>query len=429
MNPSEKPVPSVRDDRAGSSRRESTPPSSPGLATDLRQRPLCVDLDGTLLRTDSAQERFLIFLKRCFWRTWMLPFWLWRGRAHLKHMLASHTTLAVDRLPLSEEFLAFLRAEKAAGRRLILATGADEHTARAVADHLGLFDQVLATDSEINLTAERKRRRLVESFGEKGFDYAGNSKADLPVWGSAGEAILVNASTRLEGAARDRANVTRVFHRPPFRATTWLRLVRVQQWPKNLLLLLPVITGHELMHPAILGSAALGILAFCLCDSSVYIVSDLHDIEADRQHPSKRDRPFASGQVPVSMGVVLAPILLALGVTCAWWLPRVFLAYLAIYYLSSTLYSWSLKKIVWLGTFVLAGVYTIRILAGHGATGIAYSSWLLGFSVFLFLSLALVKRYVELQQFQAVGNRNLTGASRPRSAIKPGILKLVNWLL
>ena len=189
-----------------------------------------------------------------------------------------------------------------------------------------------------------------------------------------------------------------MFERAATGWSIWKRVLRVHQWPKNILLLVPAITGHRLAEPEILLHIALGIVAFCFCASSVYVVNDLHDLEADRRHRTKRDRPMASGRFPLSAGLLLAPVLLALGVLCGLWLPPMFLTYLTLYYLSSTVYSWTLKKVVLLDVFVLAGLYTLRILAGHGATGIGYSNWLLGFSVFTFLSLALLKRYIELHR-------------------------------
>jgi 4-hydroxybenzoate polyprenyltransferase len=189
----------------------------------------------------------------------------------------------------------------------------------------------------------------------------------------------------------------------------WLRTLRVHQWAKNILIFLPIVAGHKLMDAGVMGQGLLAMASFCLCASSVYIVNDLLDLEADRSHGTKCRRPFAAGDVPASHGLIAAPLLLAGGIACGWFLPPMFLLYLAAYYFVSMLYSWVLKKEALLDVFALASLYTIRVLAGHGATGIRYSSWLLGFSMFLFLSLALLKRYIELHRLRQAGGEASTG--------------------
>ena len=373
------------------------------------ERPLCVDLDGTLLRIDTLHERLLALLLHQPWEAWRLPFWLLKGKAHFKCQLARRTHLAFATLPVSEEFLQFLRAEHAHGRKLILVTGSDAETARRIAERFPIFSEVLATEGEINLIGSRKQARLVEKFGVKGFDYAGNSGVDVPIWRAAKECIIVNAGAGLQGHVRREAESIRVFGG----RTEWFgllrRVLRVHQWPKNVLLLVPVITGHKLGEPLVLKQIALGIVAFCLCASSVYILNDLHDLEADRLHRTKRNRPFAAGEISVAAGLMLAPLLLVLAFLSSLWLPQPFLAYLGTYCVGAALYSWWLKRVVMLDVLLLAGLYTLRILAGHGATGIAYSSWLLGFSLFSFLSLALLKRYIELHRLDPAQGGDVAG--------------------
>jgi 4-hydroxybenzoate polyprenyltransferase len=272
-----------------------------------------------------------------------------------------------------------------------------------------MFDEVLSTDDRTNLTSHRKSRRLVGGFGEKGFDYAGNSNADLAVWASAKEAILVNASGGVRRRAEQRASVTRVFRPSASVYAGVIRASRPHQWLKNVLLFVPVVTGHKLGDFAVLLNASIGILAFCLCASSVYLVNDLYDLDSDREHPKKRFRPFASGQTPIAAGLLLAPALLVAGLILSFLLPLFFQIYLVIYCVASTLYSCLLKKIVLVDVYALAGLYTLRLLAGHAATGIAYSSWLLGFSMFLFLSLALLKRYIELRRLSQTPGARMAG--------------------
>ena len=383
--------------------RSDPDPGAPG------EPPLCVDLDGTLLPVDTLQERVLEFLRRRWWQAWRLPLWLLHGKAHFKQHVAAHTTLDVTGLPATPELVELLQQEKSRGRRILLVTGADAITARQVAARFPFFDEVLSTTGATNLTGDDKLALLVERFGERGFDYAGNSAVDRSIWRAARECILVNASASLQRVVKAESNVVSVLGQHPGGLNALRRVLRIQQWPKNILLVVPAITGHKIGDPDILGRVALGMGAFCLCASSVYVVNDLHDLAADRAHRTKRTRPFAAGQFPLGTGLALAPVLLALAFFCAAWLPPMFAVYLGIYYFASTIYSWALKKIVLLDVFVLAGLYTLRILAGHGATGIGYSNWLLGFSLFTFLSLALLKRYIELHRANATENEGLVG--------------------
>src|SRR5205814_10664015 len=217
----------------------------------------------------------------------------------------------------------------------VLATAADEKTARQVAGHFRIFTDVIATDGEENVKGPRKLAKLLEKFGEKGFDYAGNSEADLPIWRAASEAILVNASRGLQARVRGQARVTHVFDDRIDWFTRWRKVFRVHQWPKNLLLFVPVISGHKLHELDILLRLALGLIAFCLCASSGYIINDIHDLEADRAHRTKRFRCLAAGQVPIRVGLIWSLVLFAAGSACALFLPRMFTVYLGVYFLTS----------------------------------------------------------------------------------------------
>jgi 4-hydroxybenzoate polyprenyltransferase len=194
-----------------------------------------------------------------------------------------------------------------------------------------------------------------------------------------------------------------------FSPSAWFRALRLHQWSKNLLVLTPVIAGHKLGDPAVLLRATLGMAAFCFCASGVYVVNDLVDLKSDRAHPAKCRRPFAAGELSITQGLCAALLLFVVSFVCGLFLPWMFLFYLAVYCVASTLYSFLIKKLMLLDVFALAGLYTLRILAGHGATGIRYSSWLLGFSMFLFLSLALLKRYIELHRVNLTGRTSALG--------------------
>ena len=403
--------------------RDSRIGSDSGAVGASTSRPICVDMDGTLLRTDSLVECCAALLRRSPWKIIQVPFWLLRGRAFLKRQLASQAPVDVDGLPCHDELLDYLRNEANAGRRIILATGADASIGEQVAARFGIFHEVLASDGTLNLTGKRKAALLVERYGRGGFDYAGNSNADLAVWREARGRIVVSSSSGLERRVRELGGALTTFKGSGNIASGVFRALRMHQWAKNALLFVPVLAGHRLTDRSILFQVFFAVVAFCLCASSVYVANDLHDLESDRDHPLKRFRPFASGQVPLIIGFGLVPMLAFAGLLCGIACPPQFLVYLGLYLFISTAYSWALKQVVLLDVFVLAGLYTLRILAGHGATGIPYSSWLLGFSMFLFLSLALLKRYIELRRLASQGTERASGRDY-QAGDAPGIYSL-----
>ena len=360
------------------------------------QVPLVVDLDGTLLRTNTLVESLLVLARTHPLGLLRVPLWLARGRAHLKARLAALAMPDADTLPLNRELLEYLRAQKHGGRRLILATGADVRIAHAVADGLNLFDAVMASDGAINLTGERKRERLLRQFGQDGFDYIGNGAPDLPVWAAARHGLVVSPSPRVAEAAHGVTRVERVFvqDRPGLRG--WLHAMRTHHWLKNLLLLVPLLAAHRLYEAAMLTQALLGALCFCLAASGVYLLNDLLDLDADRRHPHKRQRLLASGRLPVGQALVLVPCLWLAAALPATRMAPPFMAALAAYVVLMLAYSLRLKDIVIVDAFALAMGYTLRILAGGLATGIDVSRWLLVCSAALFFGLALLKRYAEL---------------------------------
>jgi 4-hydroxybenzoate polyprenyltransferase len=356
-----------------------------------------VDLDGTLIRSDMLWESLVRLLRINPLRLALVPFWWMRGRAHLKQQIARRVAVDVATLPYNEPFLAYLRQAKKEGRPLILATASDRAMANQVARHIGLFDEVLASDGQTNLRASAKRIALTEKFGERGFDYAGNSSVDLAVWEGTREAVVVNASNGLARRAAQQTKVGPVF---PAAGSMWQSLfksLRPHQWIKNLIVLVPLITSHQLGNASLLSSAIWTFLALCLCASGVYVLNDLLDLEADRHHPTKRARPLATGDLPLPVGLALFPVLLIASGVIASQLSGALTGILALYIITTSLYSWQLKRVPLLDVFVLAGLYTLRLIAGHVVTGVAYSAWLLVFSMFIFLSLALLKRFRELQ--------------------------------
>ncbi len=372
--------------------------------------PLVVDLDGTLVLTDLLHESAVSAVARApLAALRALPALLRGDRASLKRRLAEAGPVDAESLPLRVELVELLRGEKAKGRRLVLATAADGLLARPVAERVGLFDEVLASDGARNLGGEEKRKTLVERYGEKGFDYAADRRADLPVFRSARSAILVGPGVRLR-AEVERAGTPVVAALPgrPARAGTLLSALRVRQWVKNLLVFVPLVTGH-VFEPSVLVAGGLAFVALSLLASAVYVLNDLGDLEADRQHHSKRRRPLASGDLSIRAGLALVPLLLALSLAAALALAPGARILLAVYLATTTLYTLFLKRKVLVDVFTLAFLYTLRVLLGGAATGVPVSPWLLAFSVFLFLSLAFVKRASELLALKELGRDGAAG--------------------
>jgi len=371
--------------------------------------PLCVDLDGTLLRTDMLHESVLHWVRRNPLALARIPFLLRAGKARLKSHAASNHDFAPDSLPYNAEFLAWLRDQHAQGRKLVLCTASDIRFARDIAAHLGIFDEVLASDGATNLSGTVKARVLVERFGEKGFDYAGNASADLHVWNVARRAIVVDAPPHVRDKARAATELEISFSGSYNSGRTWLKALRPHQWLKNLLIFVPILAAHRIDEPNLLPTLLLAFAAFCLCSSSVYICNDLLDLESDRRHPRKKHRAFAAGILPVWQGVLIAPVLLGLGLFLGLLVDGTLWQWLTGYVVLTTLYSFGLKRIVLVDCLTLALLYTIRILAGAAAIQMDMSFWLLAFSIFLFLSLAFIKRYAELQVHQQAGNDKAHG--------------------
>jgi 4-hydroxybenzoate polyprenyltransferase len=359
-----------------------------------------VDLDGTLILSDLLLESMLLLIKRNPLYLLRIPGWLLRGKAALKAEIAARVSVNPAALPYNREFIEWLRSERAAGRSLWLCTAAHERLAQGVAEHLGLFEGVIASDASTNLAGERKAARLVERFGERGFDYCGNERRDLAIWRHANGAIVIRGGASLERDAARNAPVLRSFPARGNALRAAFRALRPHQWAKNALILVPLLAAHVAGNPRALTAGLFAVAAFCLCASSVYILNDLLDLEADRAHQRKSRRPFAAGDLSILTGLVLAPILLGSAVALAVFLPAKFQLVFATYYLLTLAYSFALKGRVLIDAMTLAGLYTLRIIAGAAAVAVALSFWLLLFSIFLFLSLAFVKRFAELDSLR-----------------------------
>lgn len=368
------------------------------------QVPLCVDLDGTLVATDTLWEGAISILLRNPLMVFHLALWLFKGKAELKHQVATRSKRLAQDWPYRDEVIARLKAEKEKGRSLVLVTGAAAPVAMAAVEHLGIFNEVLHSSRDNNLTRHRKRDLLVERFGAGGFDYIGNSKDDIDVFDAARTAIVVAPDRHALKWQTDHG--AELIDTGPSNGWASLKTTRMHQWAKNVLIAVPMVLNHDIANWDIVLRTVIAFFAFSFLASAVYIINDLSDLQNDRAHPKKRMRPLASGQLSIPRALAIALGLTVCSILLSTLLPAQFMLVLGFYGLSTTAYTFILKRKLLVDVFTLAGLYTVRIIAGSVATGADLSFWLLAFSIFFFLSLALVKRYVELNEFglNEVGN-------------------------
>ena len=369
--------------------------SSHAVAADL---PLCMDLDGTLVRTDTLWEALINILRRNPLQLFGLLICLWRGKAFFKQRAAELANIDVSTLPYRPELVAFLRLERGRSRRIVLATGTDQLLADQVGDYLGVFDQVIGSNGVVNLTGSEKRDELVKRFGEKGFVYVGDSNRDIPVWRQAAEGIAVGHDA--SWTKRLRARGIRVSTSLPavnLDPHAVMQILRPHHWLKNVLVFVPILLANQVLNWQAWLLGALAAAAISLAASGMYVWNDILDLESDRRHPVKRSRPLASGTLPISAALALVPLLLGAGMLLAWLLPPGCVLLIASYAGLSLLYSLHLKQVAILDVIFLASLYCFRIFLGGAATGIPISKWTMLFGLFLFTSLAFLKRFTELQ--------------------------------
>ncbi len=370
--------------------------------------PLVVDLDGTLTPTDTLAESVVLLVRRGLRQALAIPAWLLGGKAAFKAKVASAAGLRAQELPYREELVEYLRAERARGRRIVLATAADRSVAQAVATHLDVFDAVIASDGKRNLKGAAKLEAIREGVGAS-FVYAGDSRADLPIWKQAAAAILVGAPSRVAREVRRSTPIEKEFGGGGAGVKTWLGALRMHQWLKNLLIFIPLLTSFAFVEPQAVIAASLSFIAFSIAASGTYLLNDLLDLESDRTHPRKRNRALASAKIPIVTGAATAAVLLAGALLLASMLATGFLLTLLLYLALTAVYSTVLKRHILMDVLALAMLYTLRIIAGAAAIGVATSSWILAFSVFFFFSLALVKRCSELVQLERAGQTETRG--------------------
>ena len=358
-------------------------------------RPLVVDLDGTLLNSDLLVESMSALVASSPERALRACWKIRDGKAALKAGVAACVDLDLDLLPWNEAVVSYLLGQHARGRRLYLASASDRRWVEAVAGKFRCFEGIFASDGRRNLSGAAKAAVLTEAFGASGFDYLGNARVDIPVWQAAGRPMVANASAGTMRRVRALWPDAEVIKSPKPSLRQYLRAIRPHHWLKNLLVFLPALTAHTLT-PAVLGACLLTFLSFSLCASSVYLLNDLIDLERDRNHPTKRLRPFASGRIPILHGFVLTPALLGLAALSGLAVSAKFLGVLAVYYALTLAYSLFLKRQMMLDAVTLACLYGMRLVGGAVAADVPLSAWLGAFSIFFFMSLALVKRTTEL---------------------------------
>jgi 4-hydroxybenzoate polyprenyltransferase/phosphoserine phosphatase len=377
---------------------------------------LCVDMDRTLVTTDTLIESLTRLLRRNPALIFVLPWWLLRGRAHLKEQVALRAGLDAALLPYNPEVLGFLREEQLRGRRIVLATASDRRIAAAVAAHLRFFSDVFASDGKANLKGSAKADALVRRYGARGYVYVGDGWADLPVWRNSAGAVVVGGSPELLARIAQTTPVIRCLGTTaPGVASTLLRLARPHHWVKNLLLLVPLATAHRVGDATAWTASVLGIIAACLASSAVYAVNDVADLPADRAHPVKRARPLASGHLQPRIALLFAGTLAGVALLVGARLPAAFVPSLLVYLAGATVYSLWLKRVAYADVAALASLYVLRVQMGAAAIAVPVSHWLLGFTALLFLGLALLKRYIELDEAARSG-RDL----RPWRGYPPG---------
>ena len=371
--------------------------------------PLCVDLDGTLVATDALWESILLATRAQPTTLFRLLGWLMSGRAHLKRQLAERVVPDVTTWPYRPEVVTAIEQARTASRPVLLVTASDQKIADAVSDHLKLFDEAAGSDGTTNLKGGAKHKFLQARFGEGGYDYIGDSDADVPVWAGARRAMVVSSSRGVMEKASQVANAQEVPTEAVSTPMAMLRAIRPHQWTKNLLLFVPAVLAHKIGLLEVTSHVAIAFVAFGLCASAVYVINDLLDLESDRLHPSKRRRPFAAGHLSIPTGVAMASVCALGGVgLAAVLLPTPFVAALLGYLAITTAYSVYLKRQMLVDILVLALLYTYRVIAGGLAVDVPVSFWLLAFSMFFFTSLAFAKRYSELTRL-----RNANGEDAP----------------
>jgi 4-hydroxybenzoate polyprenyltransferase len=359
--------------------------------------PLILDIDGTLLKSDLLWESIAALAARHPFRALLIPLYVLRGRPALKHFLARESGLDVNEVPLSPTAMGLIGEAETEGRTVILASGSPQSMVDQMAERVGA-NEGWGTDRLRNLTGSSKLTKILEEHDS--FDYVGNSWVDIPMWKASRKAIAINPkrlAVWLGRRARPDLEIMRD-KRPAWRS--WLRALRMHHWAKNTLIFLPALAAHLAPSADLATQLLAGFAAFCAMTSAVYLLNDIADLSSDRRHPEKHNRPLAAGEISISHSLVVAGVLAIGAAALAWYLSTRFAAVLGSYLVITTVYSVALKRKLMIDVIVLATLYTLRVIAGAALVDVPLSRWFLAFTVFLFLSLALVKRVAELHELR-----------------------------
>ena len=372
--------------------------------------PLCVKLEGAVLRTGTTAELTLALVRRRPLMLFPLMTWMFLGGRVFRERVAARATLHPASLPYRKPFLAFLQREAAAGRRIVLVARADPRMARAIADHLGLIAEIVDVDRSSVPQGEAIARKLCARFGTGDFDYAGFGAADLPVWRTARRSVIIAPSP---GLLKDRiwnSQAADIVCPDDRGAGRYVDALRPGRWIKNLLIFLPFLSVAGRGDPHVLVRAYLLFCAYCMIASAGYVVNDLIDLAADRRHATKRRRVMALGRLTIPHGLILALVLLMGGFGLAAFLSPALAGWMAIYLGLSLSYSLWLKKTLFIDTFALTALTMHRVLAGVLLVAVTPTLWQMLFTGFFSFSLAALTRYGELTGARLPGKRRATRA-------------------
>jgi 4-hydroxybenzoate polyprenyltransferase len=370
--------------------------------------PLYVDLDGTLIKTDLLFESLIEFIKKNPFKIILSIKWLLKGKAYLKNKLAQNTLIDIENLPYNEPFLSYLKNERNKGRKIILATASNYTLAKRISNQLNIFSEIIASDEKENIKGKTKLNHIIENSGNGLFDYAGNSKSDLIIFKHAKSSILVNFNKKLLSRSTS-IHVAKSFTPANSILRTFIKALRPHQWIKNLLIFTPLFVSNQWSNPNMIIRASIGFISFSLIASSVYVINDIFDIQNDRSHIKKKYRPFAAGNISIGHGLILILFLIFAGLFVGYFLDVIYFFLLMTYIIFNFLYSVYLKKILLIDILILSQFYTLRIFSGGVITNIVLSFWLIAFSVFVFFSLAIAKRYAELNLSIKINKKNIKG--------------------
>ncbi|WP_386697852.1 UbiA family prenyltransferase [Lonepinella sp. MS14436] len=382
----------------------------------MKTKTLVVDLDGTLVLTDTLHESLISLIKCDPLNLLRIPFKLKLGKAGFKKWVSEHSDLEVETLPYRKDLITYLTTEKENGTNIVLATAAYAKIAHKVANYLALFDEVLSTtDCSVNLKGKNKLIAIQEKFGDE-FTYIGDNAADLGIWEESQSAIIVGSDVQSLShlAVKKGIKIEKTFENPKQTFFIWLKAIRLHQWLKNILLFIPILTAFEFFHFGKIELVFWAFLTFSLGASATYILNDLWDLNNDRKHYQKSKRPFALGVLPIYQGGIVSIVLLAFTLIFSFIISWKFAITFVLYLILTTIYSLKLKKIVLVDIIILSILYTLRIIAGGIVANIPVSYWLMIFSIFIFLSLATVKRCAELVAAKN-SNKKLAGRGYVKS--------------